>query len=141
MEFALARLALSDRFEAEVAADLERRGYGEHVGAVMERLRVRRLVDDLRVAEGFVRSRAGKRACGDAKLRHELERRGADAQCIAEALARAVPERDRAAAWLETQREPRGAPQRLARQLAARGFSEETVLAIVEPMLPRGESE
>lgn len=105
---------------------------------MIERLRARRIVDDARAAAALVRARAGRRAWGDARLRAELERRGAGAACIDAALLEAAPERERARAWMAATRDARRSPARLARQLAARGFSADTVQALVEPLLDQG---
>lgn len=140
LELALAKLASADRFESEIASALERKGFSDEIGAVLERLRSRRLVSDERVAEGVARARSGKRACGDLSLRAELTRRGAPAACIDAVLAQLPPERERAEAWLATLKPTLAEPARVARRLVGRGFSEETIREIVEPLLEAGES-
>jgi len=80
------------------------------------------LVDDARVAS----ARAGvmaERGFGDAAIRFDLERQGLAGELVEDAVARLVPERERAKQLVER----RGAEPRTARWLAGRGFDPASV--------------
>jgi SOS response regulatory protein OraA/RecX len=93
---------------------------------VLERLRRLGYVADDRVARTRAEQLAA-RGSGDALIRDDLERRGIDADAIAEALAGLEPERERAARVVAE----RGRSPRTARYLASRGFGEDAVAALV----------
>jgi regulatory protein len=128
-EVAVRALRTADRSAAELARRLERRGVGEEErAAALERLERLGYVDDARVA----RSRAAQlaeRGSGDALIRDDLERRGLDPDLVADALAALAPERERAARIVAE----RGVGPRTARYLAARGFDEDALAALVAP--------
>ena len=84
------------------------------------------LIDDERVARTRAVSLA-ERENGDALIRHDLEQRGIAAGVVDAALAELAPEQVRAGAVVAR----RGSSARTARYLAARGFGEETVEAVV----------
>ena len=127
VETALRALRFRDRSTAELDLRLEQRGIGaaERTEA-LETLERIGYVDD----ERFARSRAERlsdRGSGDALIRHDLERRGIDADVIEAALAGLEPERDRAARIAER----RGAGLKTARYLAAKGFGDDALEGIV----------
>jgi len=72
---------------------------------------------------------------GRLRLRAELEKRGAPAEAIEEAVA-AVPEDDvepaREAAERWQRLHPRGEPAALARHLARKGFSHRAIFAVLK---------
>ena len=84
------------------------------------------LVDDVRYAESRARQLAG-RGAGDALIRHTLARAGVEAEVAAEALLTVAPEAERARSVVER----RGAQAKTARYLLGKGFSEETVSAVI----------
>ena len=104
VETALRALRFRDRSTAELDLRLEQRGIGaaERTEA-LETLDRIGYVDD----ERFARSRAerlSERGSGDALIRHDLERRGIEAEVVEAALAAlepAVPPRRRIAAGSE----------------------------------------
>jgi regulatory protein len=127
VETALRALRFRDRSTAELDLRLEQRGIGaaERTEALdtLERIGY---VDD----ERFARSRAerlSERGSGDALIRHDLERRGIDAEVVEAALAGLEPERERAARIVER----RGPSLKTARYLAARGFGMDALEGIV----------
>ena len=127
VETALRALRVRDRTTAELDARLEQRGVGEaereQALATLERIGY---VDD----ERFALSRAerlAERGSGDALIRHDLERRGVAAEIVEGALAALEPERMRAARLIEL----RGASDKTARYLAAKGFGEDALEGIV----------
>ena len=84
-------LARRSHFRAELGAKLTQRGYEEsEVATTLERLSGQGFLDDRRTAEEFLRSRLGRKASGRRKLRHELMRRGVDAELADEVLNAAV---------------------------------------------------
>ena len=127
VETALRALRFRDRSTAELDVRLEQRGIGaaERTEA-LETLERIGYVDD----ERFARSRAeglAERGSGDALIRHDLERRGIEAEVVEVALAGLQPERERAARIVER----RGPGLKTARYLAARGFDEDAIEGIV----------
>ena len=127
VETALRALRFRDRSTAELDARLEQRGVGEAARAqALETLERIGYVDD----ERFARSRAerlAERGSGDALIRDDLERRGIPAELVDAALAGIESERERAARIVER----RGPGMKTARYLAARGFGEDALEAIV----------
>jgi SOS response regulatory protein OraA/RecX len=107
-EVAVRALRTADRSAAELAQRLEQRGVGEAERAdALERLEQLGYVDDARVARTRAEQLAA-RGSGDALIRDDLERR-----------ERLVDER--------------GTGPRTARYLAARGFGEDALAALVAP--------
>ena len=127
VETALRALRFRDRSTAELDARLEQRGVGEAARAqALETLERIGYVDD----ERFARSRAerlAERGSGDALIRDDLERRGISAELVDAALAGIEPEHERAARIVER----RGAGVKTARYLAAKGFGDDALEAIV----------
>jgi len=92
--------------------------------AVLETVARAGLVDDVRFAAGRAYALA-ERGYGDAAIASDLERRGIPPKARHDALAGLRPEPERAAEITAR----RGAGQRTARFLAAKGFGEEAVEA------------
>jgi regulatory protein len=122
---AVRALAHRDLSAQELAERLERRGVDEaERDAVIERLARAGYVDDGRFALARAQVLAG-RGLGDAAIDADLERRGVDAELIAEALAALEPEARRA----RSEAVRLGGGGRAARALAAKGFSADAVEA------------
>jgi regulatory protein len=138
-EQALRLLATRAHFRAELGAKLARRGFdAEEVAATLDRLAGRGWLDDVAAARAFVAQRQ-RQGLGRARLRADLQRRGASAEAIHEALAGVAEDdelaraRDAAVKWRRGSR-PAGPAGKaaLARHLDRRGFSRRVVLAVVE---------
>ncbi len=127
VETALRALRHRDRSVAELDARLRERGVGEAARQeALETLERIGYLDD----ERFARTRAEQlaaRASGDALIRHDLERRGIDAEVVAVALDSLAPERERAQRIVTS----RGRSAKTARYLASRGFGAEALDAAV----------
>jgi SOS response regulatory protein OraA/RecX len=113
------------------AADLEHRlgakGYDETERAdALATLQRTGLQDDRRFAESRAASLAA-RGAGDALVRHELVRAGVDEDLVAEAIALLEPEAERALRIAER----RGHGPKTARYLSGKGFSEDSLGALV----------
>ena len=127
LDLAIRALRFRDRTAAELAARLEQRGIGEEERAqALETLERVGYVDD----ERFARNRAEQladRGSGDALIRDDLERRGVGPDIVELALGALEPEQERAARIAEL----RGHSVKTARYLAARGFGEDSLDALV----------
>ena len=121
-------LSRRDRSAAELTAYLERRGIDEaRTHEAVEAMRSLGYVDDARFASSRARVMA-ERGYGDEAIRWDLEQRGLDACAVEAALATIEPEIGRAAALvLRLNADPK-----VARRLAAKGFSADTVEAVME---------
>jgi regulatory protein len=136
-------LALRPHFRRELAMKLERRGYpAADRESALDRLEAQGYLDDLASARGFVAARMA-RGEGRARLRSELERRGAAPAAVAAVLAE-LPEDDLPAArlaagqWRPVGRAGNGgraghdaARAALARHLARKGFSRRAIFAVL----------
>jgi SOS response regulatory protein OraA/RecX len=123
LEAATKALARRDRSAADLTAYLERHGTAhDEARQAVERLREAGYVDDGRYAQARAEQLAD-RGCGDAAVRLELERDGVGADEVEAALAALAPERDRATAAFRTRRPP----ATVARRLAAKGFSADSI--------------
>ena len=127
VETALRALSTRDRTAAELDERLAAKGIGaaEREQALETLARIG-YVDD----ERFARTRAEQlaaRGSGDALIRDDLERRGLAVHAIETAIAALEPERERAAAIAGQ----RGRSPQTARYLAAKGFGEEALEAVV----------
>ena len=127
VEQALRALRFRDRSTAELDARLERRGVGAAERAhALETLERVGYVDDERYARSRARQLAD-RGSGDALIRHDLEGRGIAAELVQIAVAGLEPEQERAARIIER----RGRTVATARYLAARGFDQDVLAAVV----------
>jgi regulatory protein len=125
LEAAGRALARRDRSPAGLAALLERRGVAPAQGTeAVETLERLGYVDETRFAHARATSLAA-RGYGDEAIRFDLEREGADADAIEEAMAALEPELERASALVAAG----GDRARNARRLLAKGFSPEAVEA------------
>jgi SOS response regulatory protein OraA/RecX len=128
VELAASVLRRSDRSAQEVDERLERAGVDEAQRAeALDTLVRLGYVDDARLAVRRAETLA-ERGFGDAAIRHDLARRGISSDEIAAALAALAPERERATARMARD----GATPRMARRLAAKGFSAEAIDAALE---------
>jgi len=123
-------------FRRELQAKLAQRNYpAEEIEAALDRLVEQGYLDDSKTAVAFVEQRLSRSSEGRLRLRAELEKRGAPAEAIEEAVA-AVPEDDvepaREAAERWQRLHPRGEPAALARHLARKGFSRRAIFAVLK---------
>lgn len=133
------------RTEFEVRRYLRQRGVpSAETEAFVDELRQQGLVDDGRFARGFVEARLARRPAAFALLVRDLRARGVPRE-VAEEAARRVRNAD---AELDLARQvarrrlgvlrglpPQKARARLARFLAGRGFTEDTVRSVCEDLL------
>jgi len=126
-QVALRALARREHSRASLDIRLEGAGVGDTVRAeVLERAERSGLVDDERFAERRARQLA-ERGAGDLLIVDDLVRQGVD-DSVARAAVRCLPvEANRAAAVVER----RGRSARTLRYLAARGFSEDSLEALI----------
>ena len=123
-------------FRRELQAKLAQRKFpSEEIEETLDRLTGQGYLDDRKTAVAFVEHRLEHKAEGRLRLRAELEKRGAPADAIEEALA-AVPEDDaeptREAAERWRRLHPRGKPAALAQHLARKGFSRRAIFAVLK---------
>jgi len=127
-------------FRRELQVKLAQRKFpSEEIEEALDRLTGQGYLDDRKTAVSFVEHRLSRNNEGRLRLRAELEKRGAQAEAIEEALA-AVPEDDlepaREAAERWQRLHPRGEPaalaQRLSRHLARKGFSRRAIFAVLK---------
>ena len=138
---ALRLLAARAHFRRELGTKLLSRGYeAAEVEATLDRLAQRGWIDDAAAVRSFVATKQEREGWGKARLRAELQRRGAAAEAIDEALAAVADEdelmlaREAAARWRARGSRDRGPAGRaaLARHLDRRGFSRRTVLGVLD---------
>jgi regulatory protein len=116
-----------DRSAAELEARLARHGFAGDVRvAALARLGAAGYLDDDRFAEHRAAALA-TRGAGNASIAADLDAHGVGADVAARAIEALTPESERAAAVVEQ----RGASARTLRFLAARGFSEESLEALI----------
>lgn len=127
-------LASRPHFRAELAAKLSRRGFPpEEIEAALDRLTEQGFLDDRAAAVGFVEGRAGKGE-GRARVRAELQKRGASEEAVQEALS-GLPDDDLPAAQEAAERWARRGgddPAALARHLGRKGFSRRAIVAVLK---------
>jgi regulatory protein len=127
VEAALRLLRHRDRSAAQVERELERRGFADDTrAAALASLERTGLVDDRRFAERRAAVLA-ERGAGDALIVHDLGSAGLPRDVVAAAVAGLEGERERAGRIVGR----RGGGAKTARYLAAKGFSEEVVRAVV----------
>jgi len=127
LERAAGALARRDHSRAELRGSLERRGVRAAASAeALETMARLGYLDDDRFAAARAERLAG-RGYGDEAIRADLERRGFETETIRRALAALDSEPRRAQRFLDTRPAPNP-----ARALASRGFSEDTVAAVVD---------
>ncbi|HEX5717498.1 MAG TPA: regulatory protein RecX [Thermoanaerobaculia bacterium] len=123
-------------FRRELQVKLAQRKFPpEEIEEALDRLTGQGYLDDRKTAVSFVEHRLSRNNEGRLRLRAELEKRGAQAEAIEEALA-AVPEDDlepaREAAERWQRLHPRGKPAALAQHLARKGFSRRAIFAVLK---------
>lgn len=133
---ALDLLARRSHFRAELRHRLERRDFSaQAVETALLRVAEDGYLDDHATARAFIEERLRRGPEGRARLRSELQRRGAPEDAIDAALAEMTPDDDvepartAAARWRRTHR---GGPEALARHLDRKGFSRRAILTILE---------
>jgi SOS response regulatory protein OraA/RecX len=127
VELALRALRHRDLSEHELDRKLAARGVGEvDRERVLETVRRTGLLDDCRFAQGRAAALAA-RGAGDAFVRDALRRAGVPADTVEDALGELEPEAERARLIVAR----RGSSPRTARYLSGKGFSRETVAAVV----------
>jgi regulatory protein len=127
LDSALDALRRRDVSAHELRQRLERRAFtAAECEAALATLERTGILDDRRFAEGRARSLAGHGA-GDALVRHSLEEAGVAAELIDDALNELAPEAIRAQEIADR----RGPGPKTARYLHGKGFSDETVAAVV----------
>ena len=124
---ALAALSRRDHTAATLRDRLDARGIAPaDRDATLATLERTGLVDDGRVAASRAAALAA-RGAGDAMIRDDLEQRGVTEEIVSAAIAALEPELERARRLVG----PGGADLRGARRLAARGFDEDVVAAVI----------
>ena len=123
-------------FRRELQVKLAQRKFPpEEIEEALDRLAGQGYLDDRKTAVAFVEHRLEHKAEGRLRLRAELEKRGAPADAVEEALA-TVPEDDleptREAAERWQRLHPRGKPAALAQHLARKGFSRRAIFAVLK---------
>jgi len=120
-------LSYRDRSAAELEARLDQRGVrpSDRAAAVETMARLG-YVDDERMAADRARNMAS-RGFGDEAIRFDLEGRGIDTELIASAIEHLPPEAERARVVVARS----GSDLKAARNLAAKGFSSDTIEAAV----------
>lgn len=127
VETALRALRHRDRSAAQIEGHLEARGFPEHDRLeALATLSRTGLVDDRRFADARAAGLVD-RGAGDALIRHDLRLAGVDDDVIEGALSALEGERERAERIVAR----RGVGAKTARYLAAKGFSEDVVHAVV----------
>ena len=132
-------LAGRPHFRAELAAKLRQRGYPEEeIEAALDRLAGQGYLDDAKTAADFVAHRRERAGEGKLRLRAELQKRGAAADAVDQALSGLGEEDDLAAARDAAERWARGGRAgkgddlaALARHLSRKGFSQRAIVAIL----------
>lgn len=127
VEAALRALRHRDLSAADLEHRLEAKGYDETERAdALATLQRTGLQDDRRFAEMRAAALAA-RGAGDALVRHELVQAGVDEDLVADAIALLEPEPERALRIAER----RGYGPNTARYLGGKGFSEDSLGALV----------
>lgn len=126
---ALRLLSLRARSARELANRLRRDADDQMVGQVLAELQQAGLVDDARFALEWVQARRESRGLGEARLRHELLKKGVARELVHKALERASRDEESLAVQVARRRvaayagqAPEVAARRLAAYLARRGF-------------------
>ena len=130
---ALQMLKRQDLTIQEVRTRLECTFSPAIAGETIEFLTRNHLLDDLRFARNTIERNEGKRALGDQALRDKLETRGVPDEVITELMAEVdQDELSRAIVLVDAKFSGSGSAGRVARFLASRGFSDDTIESILE---------
>lgn len=139
MEVAFRYLKGSEKTEAELRSHLVAKGVtAGNVERVTEYCKQKGYVDDVRVAERAVELAQTRIQVGKTKVGEALTRRGVAEDTVLGALANysEAQELETAITVLNRKLSPGDKPDKAARMLAAKGFSEETVWAALEKGFP-----
>jgi regulatory protein len=130
-------LAQRPHFRRELALKLAQRTYpAAEIETALDRLGGQGYLDDAAAARGLIASRLARGGEGRARLRAELQRRGAAPEAISAALDD-LPEDDQPAArraaeaWSRSKTNG-GSPDALARHLARKGFTRRAIFAVLK---------
>jgi SOS response regulatory protein OraA/RecX len=130
LEIALKMLRVRDRFESEIRARCINEGCSdEEIELALDSLRLRRFVDDKRIAKNLAYQFTQRKAWPPAKIEAELRGRGAGEDVIENALRSLPPEDKTVSRYARMQRVSGSA---LARKLYAIGFSEDAIIGFLE---------
>ncbi len=130
---ALKLLRRQDLTIAEVATRLEGKFEPDVIQNAVEFLEKHRILDDVRLARMAVERNEGRRAVGDLALRSKLEARGVPSNVIDSLFEDVdVDELGRALVLVDAKFSGSRNPGRVARFLFGRGFSEDTIEAVLE---------
>ena len=133
---ALRMLKRQDLTIQELTSRLECNFEPSLVEATVEFLTANRLLDDLRYARNAIERNEGRRAVGDQALRDKLESRGVPDQVITSLMSEVDhDELTRAQVLVSAKFSGSQSPGRIARFLASRGFSDETVESILQGLI------
>lgn len=117
----------------EVSQRIEPKFSASVVQEVLQFLADKKFVDDLRLAQRAFERNEGRRAIGDELLKHKLESRGVPTEVIAGLFDEVdTDELNRARVLVSAKFSGSKSPGRVARFLASRGFSEDTIESILE---------
>ena len=127
VDAALRALSHRDLSAADLEHRLEAKGFDDSERAdALATLQRTGLQNDRRFAESRAEALAS-RGAGDARVRYELTRAGVDEELVADAIALLEPEPERAQRIAER----RGYGPKTARYLSGKGFSEDSIGAVV----------
>lgn len=140
----LRKLSAAPRTRSELEKDLARRGADPAIAAaVLDRFEDVGLVDDETFAAMWVESRHRSKALARSVLRHELRQRGVDAETIDSAVDQIDDDDEwtrarefaRRKVRIKPGEDPRKALQRLAGQLARKGYPANVCFAVARDAL------
>lgn len=137
LDKALELLALRSHFTAELERKLRQRGYeAQEISAAISTLTADAVLDDQRTAREFVEVRRRRRGEGPQRIRHELLRRGVDAQLAEEVSSdESTEESYERALELARRRAERGAEEpAIGRFLARKGYAKRVILMVFEEL-------
>lgn len=130
---ALRLLRRQDLTIQEISIRLEPKFEPSVVEEAIRFLSEKKILNDCRLARFALERNEGKRAIGDQALRDKLESRGVPKELIEEIfLENDVDELSRALVLVDAKFSGSQNPGRVARFLASRGFSEDTIESILE---------
>lgn len=144
-------LSRRPHFRRELGSKLSRRGFPEsQVEGALDRLAELGLLDDRACARDLAAGAFRRRGYGPARIRAELERKGAAEEAIDEVLASSGREdelslaRSAASRWrggkaLRPADEGRKLREQLARHLARKGFSTGVILTVLDELPGTGD--
>ena len=134
-------LARRPHFRAELARKLEQRRHDPAaIAAALQRLAELGYLDDAGCARSLA-GQLGRRGYGPARMRVELERRGAPREEAAAAVEAAFADGEESAArraaerWLASRAPGRGGRAALARHLDRKGYGSGTVLRLARELV------